>query len=69
MIDLLGVAIVVHADAAGVVLQTLGVDIRGDRPALKDLRHDIHISLHRTIFADGYLKVGRHSSWLLSKIN
>ena len=55
-------ACVVHVDAAGIVLNAVGVDICGDWSALVNLRHDVQISFHGAVFADCDLRVGLHSS-------
>lgn len=53
----LGVAGVIHVDAAGVSLDALGVDVSGHRAAGKDLGHDLVVALHGAVLRQGDLGV------------
>lgn len=56
----LGVAGVVHVDAAGVGLNAVGVQVGGHRAASVDLRHNVVVALHGAVLGQGDLRVVGH---------
>ena len=53
---------VVHIDSTRVILDTVCVDVCTHRTSHVDLRHDVLVSSHGTVLADGDLRVVLHSS-------
>ena len=57
VVDGAGAAGIVHVDAAGVVHNTLGVDVGRHRTASIDLGHDVVVTSHRAVLRHSHLRV------------